>query len=436
VPLDPESPIPPPEQWEKIWATNHNLYALSDGVLYGFGSGQSGQFGSGSTGDRQFLSILTGGQSGVGRGPWYGPGIRVVDMWGESSTYQSSSDIGSLFVQIDNNGALELWSCGSNQFGKLGNGNSNNVDVLSPYLITQLAGKRVVSTWITDAHSMLVTSTGEVWGAGAGDQGTLGTGSSTLNQSTFARAKLTATDFVTNAVEVMIMLESNYGSTSYLRLSTGQVLASGLGANARLGDGDLTDHRVFFFNTVKTAANTPLTNIVKMQVTNSAAAFLNTTGSVYWTSYNVDNIWGNGEALNRTNLWATAKQFDVVDFWAPASPRYYLAAFYLKSDLTLWACGINTDFQLGVVESVEGARVPVIERVALPRDQYPVALRRAGTVSSVDNLPVVGTIMVTQKGEVFFVGNVLDSSPDTLNGSPRFPKRLLDNIINEQSRTL
>lgn len=171
-------------------------------------------------------------------------------------------------------------------------------------------------------------------------------------------------------------------------------------------------------------------------MTSTSAGFLDTLGNVWWTGDNGDCVWGNGQPSGETNIggWAAIKQSGIADFWAPPSPRGILAAFYLKTDLTLWATGSNLDYQLGVVLSGEEL-LSVIQRVALPRDEYPINIKRAGAVAN-DNTGYLGTLFLTQKGNIYYTGRTVGINPDNLNNTARFPRTIIDNLINEQTRTL
>lgn len=423
----------PPDSWAKFWDNGWNLFALThDGVLYGFSSNVSGQFGDGTTTNRQFLSILTGG------GRWFGPGITVLDAWTYDSTDLASTDQATLYVHVNNNGTLQTWACGNGQFGMLGNGATGATNS-TPFLIPQLTGKSIINGFITRATAQFVTSTGEVWGSGFNTHGALGNGTALQDQLTFQQSKLNATTFVTNAVQVYNMWHFGVGLSSYVLLADGTVLSAGTGNGGRLGDGDLSAHQRNFFQPVLRATNTPLTNIVKIQVTISTTAFLDTTGNVWWTGTNHDGVWGNGESDFAANIggWAVIKQTGIVDFWAPPTPRGYVAGFYLKSDLTLWAAGDMRDYQLGVILSNESStNITVIERVALPRDEYPINIKRAGAISSADSAPYIGTLFLTQKGNIYYTGRTVGVNPDNLNNTARFPRTIIDNLINEQTRTL
>lgn len=229
----------PPDSWAKFWDSGTNLFALThDGVLYGFCSNLNGQLGDGTTNNRQYLSILTGG------GRWYGAGITVLNAWTFDSNDAVSSNLGVLFVHVDNNGTLQTWSCGLGNNGILGNGTvagTSNINS-TPFLIPQLTGKSIINGFITRATAQFVTSTGEVWGSGYNYHGSLGNGTALTEQLTFLQAKLNATTFVTNAVEVYNLWQTGVGLSSYVLLTDGTVLSSGTGNSGRLGDGDTSTH--------------------------------------------------------------------------------------------------------------------------------------------------------------------------------------------------
>ena len=427
VPMD----TTPPDSWAKFIETGWNLYALTpNGVLYGFSSGASGQFGDGTTNNRQFLSILTGG------GRWYGTGITVINMWSYDSTDQPSTDIGVLYVHVNNNGTLQTWACGNGNQGMLGNGSGATSSTSTPFLIPQLTGKSLINGYITRSTAQFVTSTGEVWGAGYNAYGSLGIGTSLSDQVTFERARLNSNDFVTNAVAVYHMWDAGIGLSSYILLSDATVVSAGTGNNGRLGDGNTANHQRNFFQPVLKAANTPLTNVTKVEVSRRTVGFLDTAGNVWWAGPNPDGIWGNGQPNDEVNTggWASIKQENIVDFWAPPSPRGAASAFYLKNDMTLWGAGSNADYQMGIVQSGEDA-ILVLERVALPRDEYPIKIKRAGAVNNSDTA-YTGTLFLTQKGNIYYTGRNVGVNPDSLNNAARFPRLLIDNLINEQTRTL
>lgn len=428
-----------PDSWVKIQDTGGNFYGLGMvdgvGVLYGGCSNARGQLGDGTTTDSVVMKILgkTPGQART----IYGPGITVLNFWThDQSSVVNDSDEAAVYVNVDDNGSLKTYSFGKNNDGQLGVG--DKVDKSVPTLATALNGKRLVAGTVMTWLSIFVTSTGEVWCAGYNGNGHLGqgnTGDSGNDQPTFARAKLDATNFVTDAIDVGLSWATDNGVTTFILLNTGRVLAAGTGNEGRLGDGNTTTHQSNYFAEVKTGPTTPLTNIVKIQPTYRMLAALDSSGNVWFTGYNWDGYWGNGESkdLFIASGYATVKQIGVTNIWVPPRPRSNVAAYYLMQDGTTWAAGSNVDFQLGVASSGEGAFVINKERVVIPRDEYPVGIKTLGIVSD-SNVAYLGCMLLTNKNNLYVWGSPgayiqsIFSAPDL-----RWPHRLTDFYYNQQT---
>jgi alpha-tubulin suppressor-like RCC1 family protein len=216
-------------------------------------------------------------------------------------------------------------------------------------------------------------------------------------------------------------------------LNTGRVLAAGTGNDGRLGDGNNANHQNLFFGEVRTGPTTPLANITKIQATYGQLMALDTTGNVWFTSANWGAMWGNGEPINQTsNGYAVVKQSGVANIWTFPRPRGSLAAFYLLTDGTLWASGQNTDFQLGVASSGV-TNVVNKERVVIPRDEYPVAMKGLGIVSDTD-VAYVGCMMLTNKNSLYVWGIPFGPIQNIFsNPNLRWPHRLTDFYTNPQT---
>jgi alpha-tubulin suppressor-like RCC1 family protein len=426
-----------PDSWVKIQDTGGNFYGLGMvdgvGVLYGGCSNVTGQLGDGTNTNTVVMKILgkTPGQAPT----IYGPGITVLNFWTyDQSTVVNESQNAAVYVNVDDNGSLKTYSFGLNNDGQLGVG--DKVDKRVPTLAAALNGKRLVAGSVMIWTAIFVTSTGEVWGAGYNGNGYLGLGNagdSSQDQPTFARAKLDATNFVTDAVDVGIAWANNNGVTTFILLSTGRVLGAGTGNNGRLGDGNNANHQNNYFAEVKTGPTTPLTNITKIQPTYGQLMALDAAGNVWFTSANWGAMWGNGEPINETsNGYAVVKQSGVANIWTFPRPRGYLAAFYLLTDGTLWASGQNTDFQLGVASSGE-TNVLNKERVVIPRDEYPVAMKGLGIVSDTD-VAYIGCMMLTNKDNLYVWGSP-GGSIQSIFSAPvlRWPHRLTDFYYNQQT---
>jgi alpha-tubulin suppressor-like RCC1 family protein len=335
-------------------------------------------------------------------------------------------------VNVDDNGTLKTYSFGYNNDGQLGVGDKVNKNV--PTLIVPLNGKRLVAGSVMIWTAIFVTSTGEVWGAGWNSNGQLGlgnTGTDAGDQITFSQARLNATTFVTGAVDIGIAWADGNGVSTFILLNTGRVLGAGTGNNGRLGDGSNANHQNLFFGEVLTAPTTPLTNIVKIQPTYAMLIALDSSGNVWFTGSNGDFIWGNGQEDIAGNGYAVMKQSGVANIWSPPRPRSSLAVYYLMTDGTTWASGYNVDYQLGVARGENYIKDK--ERVVIPRDEYPVALKQLGIVSD-SNTPYLGCMILTNKNSLYVWGIPFGPIQNIFsNPSLRWPHRLTDFYYNQQT---
>jgi alpha-tubulin suppressor-like RCC1 family protein len=385
----------PPESWVKLGATVSNFYGLgNDGVLYVMGSDEFGQLGDGGTANFQpYISKNT-------RPELYGPGIQVLDFWSMENDYDANDERSNIIVCVNDNGTIKNYGFGFNTFGQLGVGNTTNQII--PVEITVLRNKRIVMASSWPAITMVVTSGGEVWGAGYNPHGTLGLGNATSPITTMTQAKISNVATVSGAIDVKIAWRGGVGVTALVLLEDGRVLASGTGDGGILGDGNTAAHQVNYFQPVLTyPGNVPLTGITKIGASYTTLMALNgTTNQLYACGHNWDSVWGNGQGGNDTEGFASIKHRGIKDFWLTMSHNGNMASFFLAMDNVLRAAGSNGDFQLGVIKTAGGI-VRTAERVPLPEGEYPVMVVKTGTVTSDAFL---GHTCLTNKNRIFLWG--------------------------------
>jgi hypothetical protein len=102
------------------------------------------------------------------------------------------------------------------------------------------------------------------------------------------------------------------------------------------------------------------------------------------------------------------------------------------TDGTLWASGQNTDYQLGIASTGE-INVLNKERVVIPRDEYPVAMKGLGIVSDT-GVAYMGTMMLTNKNNLYVWGDPFGPI-QAIFSKPRlrWPHRLTDFYYNQQT---
>lgn len=394
-----------PAGFVKMALCNRILLALgTDGKLWGFGDGRVGALGNNSIAEDPY-TVLTAATSPK----LNGTGITVLNFWTNAvpPTDVSDSMAVTVYTHVNDNGTLRTYAYGNkNGFNNMTGSNTNPDPTTDPYEIPQFTGKSIVDGFVSVGTAMFVTSTGEVWGIGYNDQGSLGIGNNTAPDQ-FTQATLVNGSPVTGAAKVVIGWYQGVGVTSYILLQNGQVLAAGLGTGARLGNGSPTGN-VNRFAPVQTAAGVNLLNITKIQAHLGGVGALDSTGNVWFTGTNWDGCWGNGAASSATSPFATIKQSGVSDFWILGGGPYgYVAAFYLDTVAAsnghrqLWAAGQNSDHQLGVGNVAEVSQLTKLQ-VPLPLGEYPVQMACLGGVTG---LPYLGHHMITNANRYYVVGS-------------------------------
>lgn len=224
-------------------------YALkSDGTVWAWGDGASGDLGNGTTTSTSApvqVKGLSGVQAigGVGVTGYALKSDGTVWAWGDGyygelgngTTNSSSTPVqvqGLTGVQaIEGQYALKsdgtVWAWGGNDFGELGNGTTT--DSSTPVQVQGLSSIRAIGG---DGYTgYALTSGGSVWAWGRGDFGELGNGTTTVSSSTPVQVQgLTGVDTIAGG-----------SYDGYALTSDGTVWAWGDGGNGELGSGPFSN---------------------------------------------------------------------------------------------------------------------------------------------------------------------------------------------------
>jgi alpha-tubulin suppressor-like RCC1 family protein len=186
----------------------HSLLLLETGEVYACGFNQHGQLGLGDTQNRSAWQQVPM--------PFTRGTVRLVAAGGKQS-----------FLLLETG---DLYACGSNQYGQLGLGDTQNRSawqrVVTPGAVRTVAAGKF--------HSALLLETGEVYSCGSNHAGQLGLGD---NQDRNRWQRVTAP----GVVRAVALGEIH----SLLQLETGEVYACGANYSGQLGLGDRLDRNTW-----------------------------------------------------------------------------------------------------------------------------------------------------------------------------------------------
>ena len=328
-----------PKEKNIIQLSVSGMYSLalsSDGVVYAWGDGSSGQLGNNSTSSSSVpVAVTTAGTPMAGKtivsisagsahslalasdGTVYGWGFNSSGQLGNNSTSSSSVPVavttagtpmaGKTIVSISAGSAHSLalasdgtaYAWGANALGQLGNGATSNSSL--PVAVTMsgaLSGKTIVQLSAGGAHSLALASNGTMYSWGTNTIGQLGNGA-TSNSS------LPVAVTMSGALSGKTIVQLSAGGSHSLALaSDGTAYAWGYGYYGQLGVGSVSDADVPLAVTASGALN----NVVLTQVSagTSHSSALSSDGLVYAWGYNYSGQLGNNSTTSYSVPVATS----------------------------------------------------------------------------------------------------------------------------------
>jgi alpha-tubulin suppressor-like RCC1 family protein len=410
--------------WKKIWDGISYEYALSEeGWLFTAGDDDLGQQATNTWSSRpvndSHANFIRNESPEI-----FGPGIEIIDFWSHYKTRNESTGwSGSLWVHVNDNGTPKTYAAGYNYSGVLGRGAGVTANQGSLGEIAELNGKNVVSLHCHTDTMMLVTDTGEVWGAGYNGEGALGIGTNTSSNPILSQAKqaftfgtLVTPVPITNAKDAVVEFVTGIGVTNFILLNDGRVLSAGTNHRGSLGNGATSGSNRLLFDEVLTAAGTPITDIQRIWGAGRGQLFMmNSAGEVWATGSNHDGVWGNPAYPEYTgNPYAVKIQENVEDLWFSGGNRAgWCTAHWLKTDGTMWASGSDTDYMLGNQDDTNSARMNELVPFSLPNGEKIAQHVQIGGITDSDS-GYIGVAVVSNAGNHYIWGqNVL---PGCMNG--------------------
>ena len=362
-------------------ATRHLARAATGGALLAWGDGASGQLGNGTTTDRHLPAAVhlpvttkitevragcfhtvaltsTGkvlawgfnnlGQLGNGTNTDSTTPVKVTLPVGVKVTQVRAGCFDSL--ALTSTGKVLAW--GANDFGQLGNGTTVDSDV--PRNVSLPNGTTVKAIAAGEAHSLALTSTGQVLAWGFNADGELGDGTTT-NRHRPVSVALPAGASVTG------IAAGEFHSLAIT--STGRALAWGFNNQGELGNG--TDQP----SDVPVPVSLPTGTTVKAVIAGCEHSLaITTAGQVLAWGFNADGELGNGTTTDSTTpVLASLPAGTTVK--AIRAGCFHTVALTSGAQILAWGLGDNGRLGDGGTESSD---VPVL--VKLPAGTVPAAV--------------------------------------------------------------
>ena len=253
--------------------SDHSVALSTDGRVFVWGSNNYGKLGDGTSQNKNVPTEIT-----------------------SSFFLEEGDEIISLFLGDYHSSALSatgqtfMWGFNSN--GQLGDGDSRNIDIYVPKVITSrfslTAGDKIISLSLGAVHSSALSATGRVFTWGFNGSGRLGDGTTTnrnVPTEITSRFSLTAGDKI-------ISLSLGYTHSSALS-KTGRVFTWGFNGSGQIGDGTTTNRNVPTEITSRFSL-TAGDKIISVSLGYTHSSALSETGRIFMWGSNYDGQIGDG----------------------------------------------------------------------------------------------------------------------------------------------
>ena len=282
--------------------SEHSLILKNDGTLWGCGKNDYGQLGLGDTTHRYTFTQIT---------------TNVNDI---KSVYCGKNHT----FMLKNDGTL--WSCGRNEDGQLGLGDSNHRNTFAQVTINADDIKEI---YCGDYHTFILKNDGTLWGAGYNGYGQLGLGDSN-NRTTF-------TQITTNTDDIKeICCGSCY---TFILENDGTLWSTGQNGYGQLGLGGGGNRSTF----TQVTANV-IDGVKSVCCGDYQTYILKNDGTLWSCGRNDYGGLGLGDAKNRNIFTQITTNVDNIKEICCGS----CYTFILKNDGTFWGTGQNNLGELGL----------------------------------------------------------------------------------------
>ena len=325
----------------------YSTYILfDDGTLLGRGINSHGELGQGHN---TTSWAKTSNANTYGMVPWFqisgkgslsGKTVIDIDICSAANDIQEEN----LFILTSTSSGNNIHACGYQaSYGQFGIGNLNNYNVPTQILSNNLTASKIYNggqTWYW------ISTTGDLYGAGLNHYGTLGVGD-TSNRNTWARAKIGASNFLTNVRSVHGGHNAGNSYQTFVIKNDNTVWGSGVNSSGRLGLGDTVD-RYYFTQLTGSDNNFSASNITTMtlytQDYNTYIAVLTgsgQTGSIKSWGYNSHGIYGDNTNVDKyvPTSPSGGSASEIVGKVAKVIPRFWHSYDYVMDSVILTTDG-------------------------------------------------------------------------------------------------
>jgi alpha-tubulin suppressor-like RCC1 family protein len=312
----------------------HSLFLRSDGKVFACGRNDFGQLGDGTfTSSSTPIAINTGTLTTN-----IGTSLPIIAI--------AAGESHSLFLRSDG----KVFACGLNNYGALADGTGTNRSTPIAIYTTNIGTSLPITAIAAgDNHSLFLRSDGKVFGVGRNTSGQLGDYTPTNTSTPIA---ILTTNIGTSLP--ITAIAAGYLHSLFLR-SDGKVFACGYNGHGQLGDGTPEQRLTpIAINTTNIGTSLPITAIAAGL---NHSLFLRSDGKVFGVGGNNDGQLGNGSVSNgvvhpieilTTNIGTSLP--------ITAIATGYAHSLFLRSDGKVFACGTNTEGQLGDGTSGTGTK--------------------------------------------------------------------------------
>ncbi|MDB0438048.1 hypothetical protein C4R89_00665 [Clostridioides difficile] len=276
----------------------------------------------------------------------------------------------------------EVYGAGSNSFNPLGNTISTSGSVPNFIKISDISKYNIVQISAGTSYTLALTDTGNVYGAGRNENGSLGLGHSNL-VAAFTRLPINDVKYICAGL-----------TSSYIVKNDGTLWVTGYNNVGQLGLG----HN----DTIQNFTKVDINDVKEIVCGDDTAFVIKTDNTVWGTGKNSSKQLGLGDNINR-NIFTKIN----IDNVKQVSCGYSHTMF-LKYDDTLWGIGTNTLGELGLGHVNPVTQITQITQFTQIKDV-------ACGVSS--------TIIILNDGRVLGVGANINGQlglPSDINSTPEF----------------